>query len=370
MPPTAPAIPPATQAPASSEAGALRAALIERTAALCDARNYRRIALYGAGRHTLPIIRQPWQWHDVRVVAIIDDSPRLPALRGVPVIRPHDLALQPPGSIHAIVISSDTYESEIYERATRNPALRGIPLLRIYCEPAPARPSPADIYARLITRWGLTESDARWLAENRDERHDATLPMLPPERTELHLRRYEFAARYVAGRHVVDAACGTGYGSSLLSTQGAAASVTGIDIDPRATDYATRRFGSPNTRFFCASATATGLPANSSDVGVSFETVEHIRDAHGLINEFARILKPGATLVLSTPNNAGLTKHHVHTFTQQSLGELLSTRFTDIQWHGQWVRTAPPASEPAAGIRPIEPGECPEYLIAVATPRK
>ncbi|QYK48616.1 MAG: class I SAM-dependent methyltransferase [Phycisphaeraceae bacterium] len=356
--------------PQASEIQTLRRVLVERAAALCDARNYRRIALYGAGRHTLPIIRQPWQWHDVQVVAILDDTPRVPSLRGVPVLRPHDLTLTPPGSIHAVVISSETYESEIYERAIRNPALRGIPILRIYSEPAPARPSPADIYARLITRWGLTESDARWLAENRDERHDATLPMLPPERTELHLRRYEFAARYVAGRHVVDAACGTGYGSSLLTIQGAAASVTGIDIDPRATDYATRRFGSPNTRFICASATATGLPANSYDVGVSFETIEHIQDAPGLLNEFARILKPGATLVLSTPNNAGLTKHHVHTFTQQSLGELLSTRFTDIQWHGQWARMAPPASEPAAGIRPVEPDESPEYLIAVATPKK
>jgi 2-polyprenyl-3-methyl-5-hydroxy-6-metoxy-1,4-benzoquinol methylase len=275
-----------------------------------------------------------------------------------------------PGSIHAIVISSDTFESDIYERAIRNPALRGIPILRIYGSPTPERPSPADLRARLVARWGLTEADARWLAENRDERHDATLPMLPPERTELHLRRYEFAARFVAGRHVVDAACGTGYGASLLSIQGTAASVTGIDIDPRATDYATRRFGSPNTRFFNASATATGLPAHSFDVAVSFETVEHIQDATGLINEFARILKPGGTLVLSTPNNAGLTKHHVHTFTQHSLGELLSTRFTNIQWHGQWARIAPPASEPAAGIRPIERGDTPEYLIAVATPRK
>lgn len=361
---------PQTPALPISESVALKHALIDRTAALCDARNYRRIALYGAGRHTIPIIRQPWQWHDVCVATILDDSPRIPTLRGVPVIRPIDLALQRPGSIHAIVISSDTFESDIYQRAIRNPALRGIPILRIYGTPAPERPTPADIYARLITRWGLTEADARWLAENRDERHDATLPMLPPERTELHLRRYEFAARYVAGRHVVDAACGTGYGSSLLSTQGAAASVTGIDIDPRATDYATRRFGSPNTRFINDSATATGLSPNSCDVAVSFETVEHIQDAAGLITEFARILKPGGTLVLSTPNNSGLTRHHVHTFTQQSLGEVLSARFTDIQWHGQWARNAPPASEPAAGIRPIEPGETPEYLITVATPRK
>lgn len=360
---------PASPAP-TTDAPDLRSALIERAAALCDARNYRQIALYGAGLHTAPITRQPWQWHDIRVVTILDDSPRAPALRGIPILRPCDLTHLAPGSIHAVVISSDSYESEIYERAIRNPALRGIPILRIYGTPSPERPSPSELRARLVARWGITEEDARWLADNRDERHDATLPMLPPERTELHLRRYEFAASFVAGCHVVDAACGTGYGSALLSAQGGAASVTGIDIDPRATDYATRRFGSPNTRFIAASATRTGLPPHSCDVGVSFETVEHIKDARALIDEFARIIRPGGVLVLSTPNNAGLTKHHVHTFTQETLGALLSMRFTDIQWHGQWARVAPPASLPAAGIKPVAPGETPEYLIALARPRR
>ncbi len=344
--------------------------LVERAAELCDARNYRHIALYGAGRHTVPIVRQPWQWHDVRVVAILDDVPRLASIRGVPVMSPNHLARFPHGSIHAIVVSSDSYEADIYARAISNPALAGIPILRIYGSPEAVRPTPTEVYARLVTKWGLTEADARWLAENRDERHDATLPMLPPERTELHLRRYEFAARYVAGRHVADAASGTGYGSSLLSTQGGAASVTGIDIDSRATDYASRRFGSQNTRFVNASATATGLPTDSLDIAVSFETVEHVEHAEGLIDEFARILRPGGTLILSTPNNAGLTRHHVHTFTQQSLSKLLSKSFTGIQWFGQWARLAPTASEVAAGIHPIESGDGPEYLIAVATPMK
>lgn len=32
-----------------------------------------------------------------------------------------------------------------------------------------------------------------------------------------HFSRYEFAAGFVAGKRVVDIACGTGYGSALLA---------------------------------------------------------------------------------------------------------------------------------------------------------
>ena len=31
-----------------------------------------------------------------------------------------------------------------------------------------------------------------------------------------HLSRYDFASRFTAGKRVIDIACGTGYGSSLL----------------------------------------------------------------------------------------------------------------------------------------------------------
>src|SRR6266480_544461 len=44
-----------------------------------------------------------------------------------------------------------------------------------------------------------------------------------------HWHRYFFARRFVAGRRVLDVACGEGYGSALLSE--AATNVIGVDID-------------------------------------------------------------------------------------------------------------------------------------------
>lgn len=353
------------------EREALRRRLIEQTAALCKARGYRRIALYGAGRHTLPIVRQPWQWHDVRVVAILDDNPSIESLRGVPVVRPVDLPVRVPGEggragLDAVVISSDVHERAMVEACARHAALAGIPVVRIYGDAYPMRESAASVRARLVEAWGLSGADATWLVENRDERHDATLPMLPPERTELHLRRYEFAARLAPGARVIDAACGTGYGSHLLRVQGGAARVVGVDLDRRAIDYATRRFGMDGVSFKSASATETGLPDASFDLATSFETVEHVVDAAGLLDEFWRLLRPGGTLVLSTPNDSGLTKHHVHSFTRESLAALVARRFGATAWYGQWADAAPTMDGPAAGIRPLGDDDKPGYFIVVA----
>ncbi|MDV7394074.1 class I SAM-dependent methyltransferase, partial [Arthrospira platensis SPKY1] len=43
-----------------------------------------------------------------------------------------------------------------------------------------------------------------------------------------HILRYLFLGRWIRGKTVLDAACGTGFGSAILSREGAI-SVTGID---------------------------------------------------------------------------------------------------------------------------------------------
>ncbi len=357
----APARPPVHAVPApgaTTPPDPVKLRMIAAAAARCAENNWRRVALYGAGRHTPPIIRQPWKDHDVHIVAVLDDHPRTATIRGVPVMAPEQLT----APVDAVVVSSDAHEQAIYESATAFFAPRGIPVLRIYDD-------PERIAERLVSHWGLTETDARWLMDNRYERHDASLPMLPAERTELHLRRYEFATEgdRLAGKRVLDAACGTGYGSRLLRTLGGAADVTGVDICPEATAYATRRHGAPGVRFITASALETGLPAASIDAIVSFETVEHIVESEALIDEFARVLTPGGLLVISTPNNTGLTKYHVHSFTRGSLQRLLHRRFHELQWFGQ-RSDAPICGPAAAGIAPLEHFASdaePNYLIAV-----
>jgi ubiquinone/menaquinone biosynthesis C-methylase UbiE len=346
-------------APSGPQADPVKLRMIDAAAVHCAQNGWRRIALYGAGRHTPPIIRQPWKDRDVQVVAVLDDYPRTTSIRGVPVMTPDQLT----APIDAVVISSDAHEPAIYERAAAFFGPRNVSVVRIYDD-------PDRTASRLVAHWGVREADARWLMDNRFERHDATLPMLPAERTELHLRRYEFAADAgrLAGLRVLDAACGTGYGSKLLRTLGDAASVTGVDICPEATAYAARRHAAAGVRFVTAGALKTGLPDASVEAVVTFETVEHIRESESLVDEFARVLAPGGLLIISTPNDTGLTEHHVHSFTRGSLQRLLHRRFHQLDWFGQHA-DAPVCGLPAAGIAPIDhfpPETKPDFLIAVA----
>src|ERR1044071_7173718 len=63
---------------------------------------------------------------------------------------------------------------------------------------------------------------------------ERTLPDVPEENYwyRRHLVVYEWIAAQVAGKRVVDMACGEGYGSAVLGR--AAASVIGVDANPDA----------------------------------------------------------------------------------------------------------------------------------------
>lgn len=343
----------------------LKARLIARSAEFCASRGWRRIALYGAGRHTRLHIRQPWAWHGVQIVVVIDDEPATERIGGVPVRRPADVVEH----FDAIIVSSECYEGAIHARAQEIFGARGTPILRIYGD-EPAWQNDDVTVDRLVRECGVVESDARWLVANRRERHDATLPMLPPARTELHLRRYELASKFARSKRVLDAACGTGYGAALLVDQGEAARVIGVDLDPAAADYARRRFGRSTIEFRQASAAATGLPDGSVDLVTSFETIEHVPDPDAVIAEFARVLTPGGRLVISTPNDWGLTEFHAHSFTPDTLRRVVSTRFTILQDLGQRAGNTPARDDLPPGMFPMDDhAPAAETLLIVADKR-
>lgn len=88
-----------------------------------------------------------------------------------------------------------------------------------------------------------------------------------------HYHRYAFAARFVAGKRVLDLASGEGYGGALLART--AAEVVGLEIDPRTVEHARTRY--PGSRFEVGSITdPKALDGETFDVITCFEAIEHV----------------------------------------------------------------------------------------------
>lgn len=102
----------------------------------------------------------------------------------------------------------------------------------------------------------------------------------------------------VAGRDVLEAGCGEGYGAHLLSTH--AATIHAIDYD----DYATYhvRTAYPDVPVTRGNLVHLPYADGSFDVVVSLQTIEHLWNQQVFVAECIRVLRPGGRMVISTPN--------------------------------------------------------------------
>lgn len=158
-----------------------------------------------------------------------------------------------------------------------------------------------------------------------------------------HRSRYHFAGKIVSGRTVIDIACGSGLGASVLLLHGAER-VVGIDTSDEALAHGRSLLDED-----CALVQADGhmMPVRDSCVGAvtSFETLEHVTDPDRFMSEIRRVLGPGGVLVLSTPNvlhtrlrkDFGRNPFHLREYEPEELYDLLSEYFTDVQMYGQVV---------------------------------
>lgn len=156
-----------------------------------------------------------------------------------------------------------------------------------------------------------------------------------------HFHRYAMAARWCANTHVLDAACGEGYGSALLAQSGA--SVKGVDISEQAIAHAAQRYGQlQEVEFHVSDCTSLPFDDGEFDRVVSFETLEHLQEHDLLLAEFRRVLKPGGFLILSSPDKATysdgqntVNEFHVKELYREELEELIGRHFPASRLLGQ-----------------------------------
>ena len=155
------------------------------------------------------------------------------------------------------------------------------------------------------------------------------------------LIRYTFCLNYIKNGDVcLDATCGTGYGSQLISQK--AKKVIGLEISDHALQYAQEHYQNDKIEFRKADITQPlELPDDYFDVVVSIETIEHISNHDAMLSEFKRVLKPGGVLIITTVEHHIYTeiggimnKHHIGELTKKGLLELISRYFKPEELYG------------------------------------
>ncbi len=151
-----------------------------------------------------------------------------------------------------------------------------------------------------------------------------------------HVARYRWASSCVSGLRVLDAGCGTGYGSRLLGAAGAA-SVTGVDIAEEAIEAA-RADGAEGVQFLRGDISDLPFEDASFDVVVCFEAIEHVHDQARTLDELHRLLNSTGLLIVSSPNREVYQEgnpHHTHEFAPEELRGALEQRFANVRLERQ-----------------------------------
>jgi 2-polyprenyl-3-methyl-5-hydroxy-6-metoxy-1,4-benzoquinol methylase len=156
-----------------------------------------------------------------------------------------------------------------------------------------------------------------------------------------HLARYQLAAQFAAGRRVLDAGCGEGFGTAVLQSAGAS-TVVGVDIDRASVKHASQRYG---LDFVEADLGALPYEEESFDLVTCFETIEHVADGSRALSELRRVLAVDGLLLVSTPNVTEYlveNEFHEREYEPAEFDLLLAEHFPERHWLYQqnWLLSA------------------------------
>ncbi len=159
---------------------------------------------------------------------------------------------------------------------------------------------------------------------------ERTIPGLAEEN--YWFRRHEVVYRRLAercaGRDVLEAGCGEGYGADLIAE--VARRVIGLDYDESAVAHVKARY--PRVDMRHGNLAELPLADGSVDVVVNFQVIEHLWDQAQFVTECHRVLRPTGVLLMSTPNritfspgrNTPINPFHTRELNAAELTELCS----------------------------------------------
>ena len=129
----------------------------------------------------------------------------------------------------------------------------------------------------------------------------------------------------IAGKQVLDAACGPGLYAAELSSRGA--QVTGFDISPRMVELSRQRVPEGNFRVHDLADALDWLPSGSFDLVLCPLALEHVDDRLTALAELRRVLRPEALVVSLQHPTGGWLRHG---------GSYFDVRVIREQWNKGW----------------------------------
>ena len=116
---------------------------------------------------------------------------------------------------------------------------------------------------------------------------------------------------------ILDAACGTGFGTHALAQS--VFEAVGVDLAPEAIAEARARYRAPGLSYLVMDVAKLAFRGAIFDAVISQDTIEHVPDDESFVAEAARVLSPDGIFIVFTPYR------EVHTTTPENPYHLAST---------------------------------------------
>lgn len=141
-----------------------------------------------------------------------------------------------------------------------------------------------------------------------------------------HLARYMFALQPIEGKSVIDAACGTGYGTKLLAES--AKRIIGVDASVKTIKYASKLY--PDIAFSLNDLNRN-FPKEKFDICVSFETIEHLEKPGIFLQNVADNCNE---FLFSIPVN-NKSRYHRQVWNKDQIINMMRSYWSKIEWFNQ-----------------------------------
>jgi SAM-dependent methyltransferase len=156
---------------------------------------------------------------------------------------------------------------------------------------------------------------------------------------EIHLRRYRVARDWLRAHlgnrksRVIDIACGSGFGTKILSELG---ETVGVDIDPESIEYAKTHYRNGKIDFMTGNADDTDFlnSLGRFDAIISSGTIEHIDDPIRFLGWIKKTLNPGGGCVVCFPSTITMDwaiPHHKRDISPRDAIKLFDTCGFDVK---------------------------------------